>query len=85
MKRLLVIGIPLSTQTSIIGVWGAPYLRDVHHLDDVQRGSVMLAMAFASQFGRGEAEEQDGCLVSVSERSGAGLSARRSRATTRTR
>lgn len=51
MKRLLVIGIPLSTQTSIIGVWGAPYLRDVHHLDDVQRGSVMLAMAFASVFG----------------------------------
>jgi MFS family permease len=51
IKRMLVIGIPLSTQTSIIGAWGAQYLRDVHHLDDVERGSVMLAMAFASVFG----------------------------------
>lgn len=51
MKRLLVVGIPLSSQTTIMGAWGAPYLRDVHHLDDIQRGGVMLAMAFASIFG----------------------------------
>ncbi|MBU2534151.1 MAG: MFS transporter, partial [Alphaproteobacteria bacterium] len=51
MKRLLVVGIPLSSQTTIMGAWGAPYLRDVHHLDDIQRGSVMLAMAISSVFG----------------------------------
>lgn len=51
MKRLLVVGIPISAQTTIMGAWGAPYLRDVHHLDDIQRGSVMLFMAIASVFG----------------------------------
>jgi MFS family permease len=51
VKRLLVIGVPLSSQTAIMGAWGAPYLRDVHQLDDVQRGGVMLAMAFSGVFG----------------------------------
>lgn len=51
MKRLLVVGLPISSQTTIMGVWGAPYLRDVHHLDDIERGSVMLAMAVSGVFG----------------------------------
>ena len=51
MKRLLVVGIPLSTQTTILGVWGAPYLRDVHALDEIARGNVLLAMAVSGVFG----------------------------------
>ncbi len=51
MKRLLFVGIPLSAQTAVMGVWGAPYLRDVHGLDDIGRGSVMLAMAVSGVFG----------------------------------
>ena len=51
MKRLLVVGIPISSQTTIMGAWGAPYLRDVHQLSDVDRGGVMLVMAITSVFG----------------------------------
>lgn len=51
MKRLLVVGIPLSSQTTIMGVWGAPYLRDVYQLDEIERGGVMLAMAFSGILG----------------------------------
>ena len=45
MKRLLVAGLPMSSASTIAGVWGAPYLRDVHALDDIGRGNVLLAMA----------------------------------------
>ena len=51
MRRLIVVGVPISTQTTLLGVWGAPYLRDVHNLDDIARGNVMLAMAVAGVFG----------------------------------
>lgn len=51
MKRLLVVGIPITSQTTIMSAWGAPYLRDVHQLDDLERGSVMLAMAVSGVFG----------------------------------
>ncbi len=51
MKRLAVVGIPLSGQTTLIGVWGAPYLRDVHGLDDIGSGNVLLVMAVLSVFG----------------------------------
>ena len=51
MKRLIVVGIPLSAQTTLIGVWGAPYLRDVHGLDDIGSGNVLLVMAILSVFG----------------------------------
>ncbi len=51
MKRLFVVGIPLSAQTTLIGVWGAPYLRDVHGLDEIGRGNVLLVMAILSVFG----------------------------------
>ncbi len=51
IKRLLVVGIPLSVQTTILGVWGAPYLRDVHGLDELARGNVLLGMGVTSVFG----------------------------------
>ena len=45
MKRLLIAGLPMSTASTIAGVWGAPYLKDVHALDDIGRGNVLLLMA----------------------------------------
>lgn len=45
MKRLLVAGLPMSSASTIAGVWGAPYLEDVHALGDIDRGNVLLAMA----------------------------------------
>jgi MFS family permease len=45
VKRLLVVGLPMSSAGTIAGVWGAPYLKDVHSLDDIGRGNVLLAMA----------------------------------------
>jgi len=51
MKRLIFAGIPLSAQTTLLGVWAAPYLRDVHSLDDIARGNVLLSMAVCSMFG----------------------------------
>jgi predicted MFS family arabinose efflux permease len=51
MKRLIFIGIPLSAQSTMLGAWAAPYLRDVHALDPIARGNVLLAMAVCSMFG----------------------------------
>jgi MFS family permease len=45
MRRLLVAGLPMSSAGTIAGVWGAPYLADVHGLNDIGRGNVLLAMA----------------------------------------
>jgi sugar phosphate permease len=45
MKRLLVAGLPMSSAGTIAGVWGAPYLEDVHALDGIGRGNMLLAMA----------------------------------------
>jgi MFS family permease len=45
MPRLLVVGVPMSTSGIISGAWGAPYLKDVHQLGDIERGNVLLAMA----------------------------------------
>jgi predicted MFS family arabinose efflux permease len=35
----------------VLGVWGGPYLYDVHKLDGVQRGNVLLAMGVAQTLG----------------------------------
>ncbi len=40
-----------ATMLTILGVWAGPYLYDVHKLDSVQRGNVLLAMGVA-QTGR---------------------------------
>lgn len=45
MTRLLLTGLPISAASTVSGVWGAPYLRDVHGLDAIQSGNVLLAMA----------------------------------------
>ena len=36
-----------ATMLTVLGVWGGPYLYDVHKLDAVQRGNVLLAMGVA--------------------------------------
>jgi predicted MFS family arabinose efflux permease len=36
-----------ATMLTVLGVWGGPYLYDVHKLDGVQRGNVLLAMGAA--------------------------------------
>ncbi|MGI9426318.1 MAG: MFS transporter [Hyphomicrobiaceae bacterium] len=51
IKRLIVVGVPMSMQTTLLGAWGAPYLRDVHGLDEIARGNVLLVMAVSSVFG----------------------------------
>lgn len=51
MARLLTIGLPMSAASTIAGTWGAPYLRDVHGLDDIGRGNVLLGMALCGMAG----------------------------------
>ena len=51
MARLLLTGLPISASSTISGVWGAPYLRDVHGLSTVEAGGVLLAMALAAMVG----------------------------------
>ncbi|MDX2159295.1 MAG: MFS transporter [Hyphomicrobiaceae bacterium] len=48
MWRLLLMGLPISATSTLSGVWGAPYLRDVHGLDAIGRGNVLLAMALSA-------------------------------------
>jgi len=45
MGRLLFTGLPISVSGSLTGAWGAPYLKHVHNLDDIARGTVLLFMA----------------------------------------
>jgi predicted MFS family arabinose efflux permease len=40
-----------ATMLTVLGVWGGPYLYDVHKLDAVQRGNVLLAMGMAQILG----------------------------------
>lgn len=40
-----------ATMLTVLGVWGGPYLHDVHGLDAVARGNVLLAMAVAQILG----------------------------------
>ena len=51
MKRLLCAGLPMSASSTIAGVWGAPYLKHVHGLDDGARGTVLLIMAVCGMSG----------------------------------
>ena len=36
---------------TVLGIWGGPYLYDVHKLDGVARGNVLLAMGLAQTLG----------------------------------
>jgi predicted MFS family arabinose efflux permease len=40
-----------ATMLTVLGVWGGPYLYDVHKLDGMQRGNVLLAMGAAQTIG----------------------------------
>ena len=40
-----------ATMMTVLGIWGGPYLFDVHGLDSVQRGNVLLAMGIAQTAG----------------------------------
>ena len=40
-----------ATMLTILGIWAGPYLFDVHRLDSVQRGNVLLAMGIAQTLG----------------------------------
>jgi predicted MFS family arabinose efflux permease len=40
-----------ATMLTVLGVWGGPYLHDVHKLDGVARGNVLLAMGVAQILG----------------------------------
>lgn len=40
-----------ATMLTVLGVWGGPYLHDVHRLDGVERGNVLLAMGAAQILG----------------------------------
>lgn len=51
MMRMIVVGVPLAAQPTLLGAWAAPYLRDVYALDSIARGNVLLVMAVCSMFG----------------------------------
>jgi predicted MFS family arabinose efflux permease len=40
-----------ATMLTVLGIWGGPYLYDVHGLDGVQRGNALLAMGVAQILG----------------------------------
>ena len=40
-----------ATMLTVLGVWGGPYLYDIHKLDGVARGNVLLAMGVAQILG----------------------------------
>jgi predicted MFS family arabinose efflux permease len=40
-----------ATMLTVLGIWGGPYLYDVHKLDGVARGNVLLAMGVAQILG----------------------------------
>lgn len=44
-------GLALSAGNTILGIWGGPYLNDVHGLAPVERGEVLLFMAIAGVIG----------------------------------
>ncbi len=44
-------GIALSAGNTIIGIWGGPYLNDVHGLNETERGGVLIFMAFSGVAG----------------------------------
>lgn len=51
MLRLLLTGLPISASTTVTGVWGAPYLQQVHGLSVIGSGNVLLAMALCAMAG----------------------------------
>lgn len=50
-KILAVHTFIYASMATVLGLWGGPYLRDVHGLEAVARGNVLLAMAAAQVVG----------------------------------
>lgn len=48
MWRLLFVGLPMSAASTIVGAWGAPFLKDVYGLDGIGRGNVLLGASACS-------------------------------------
>ena len=40
-----------SSLVVILGLWGAPYLKDIHGLDSVERGKILMLMAISWNIG----------------------------------
>jgi MFS family permease len=51
MTRLLLAGLPISSASTLTGVWGAPFLQQAHGLDAIASGNVLLAMALCAMAG----------------------------------
>ena len=49
--RITSGGIALSAGNTILGIWGGPYLNDVHGLNETERGGVLIFMACAGVAG----------------------------------
>lgn len=45
---MLMAGVGYATLITIVGVWGGPYLHDVHGLDGIARGNVLTALVAGS-------------------------------------
>ena len=48
---MMMAAVGYSTMITLIGVWGGPYLHDVHGLDGIARGNVLSAMVAGSVVG----------------------------------
>jgi len=44
-------GMALSAGNTILGIWGGPYLNDIHGLNETERGSVLIFMAISGVAG----------------------------------
>ncbi len=44
-------GIALSAGNTLLGIWGGPYLNDMHGLNETERGGVLICMAFSGVAG----------------------------------
>lgn len=51
MRRIFFIGLPMAAAPSIVGAWGAPFLKDVYGLDNIARGNVLLGVGACSIMG----------------------------------
>ena len=61
-------GIALSAGNTILGIWGGPYLNDVHGLGQTERGAVLIFMACSGILGHflyGQASRVIGSLKSL--------------------
>jgi MFS family permease len=51
LQVLCLYMVTFASMATVLVVWAGPYLNDVHHLDTIQRGNVILGMALAQTVG----------------------------------